>query len=132
MIEATSSATPISGLSVGGSNATILNISHLLFADDTIIFCDRDCEQMISLRFVLTWFEAVSSLRLGQELYFGYGTGGEHIQLLVGVLGCNFNSFPTTYLGLPLGVRFKDKAIWDPIIERFEKKTFRMEIQIPF
>ena len=46
----------------------------------------------------------------------------DNIQLLAGVLGCNIDSFPCTYLGLLLGARFKEKAIWDPIIGRFDKR----------
>jgi len=45
-----------------------------------------------------------------------------NIQLLAGALGCKIDIFRTTYLGLPLGAKFKEKAIWDPIIRRFEKK----------
>ena len=41
MIEAASTAGLISGFSVSPANAT-MSISHLLFADDTIIFCDND------------------------------------------------------------------------------------------
>ena len=46
----------------------------------------------------------------------------ENIQLLTGVLDCNIDSFPATYLGLPLGARFKEQAIWVLIIERLEKR----------
>ena len=45
----------------------------------------------------------------------------DNIQLLAGVLGCNIDSFPSTHLRLLLGARFKEKAIWDLIIGRFEK-----------
>lgn len=29
---------------------------------------------------------------------------------------------PTTYLGLPLGAKYKSKAIWNPVIIRVERK----------
>ena len=56
MIDAASSARLISGFKVGRSSATTMSVSHLLFADDTIVFCENDCEQMVNLRGVLTWF----------------------------------------------------------------------------
>ena len=122
MIEAGSSAGLVSGFSVGSGNAT-MSISHLLFADDTIIFCDNDCDQMVNLRCILTWFEAVSGLRVNLAKSSILPVGEvNNIQLLAGVLGCNIDSFPSTYLGLPLGAKFKEKAIWDPIIGRFEKR----------
>ena len=39
-------------------------MSHLLFANDTLIFCDADLEQVLFLSMILIWFEAVSSLKI--------------------------------------------------------------------
>ena len=38
------------------------------------------------------------------------------------MLGSKIDSFPLNYLGLPLGAKFKETAIWDPVIRRFEKR----------
>jgi len=35
---------------------------------------------------------------------------------------------PTSYLDLPLNARFTMKFIWEPIIDRIEKKTFGVEV----
>jgi len=66
MIGAASNAGLISGfcLSRPGSNVDELKVSHLLFADDTIVFCANDCEQIVNLRCLLIWFQAVSGLRI--------------------------------------------------------------------
>jgi len=74
MIEATSTTWLISGFSMGRSNAS-MSISHLLFADDTIIFCDSDCEQMVNLCCVLTWFEPMSGLRINLDKSHFYQWG---------------------------------------------------------
>ena len=36
----------ISGFKVGGRGREGLIVSHLLFVDDTLIFCDADVEQL--------------------------------------------------------------------------------------
>ena len=41
---------------------------------------------------------------------------------LVGILGCHTASLPMKYLGLPLGATYKETSIWNPIIERMEKR----------
>lgn len=38
-------------------------MSHLLFADDTLIFHDVDPDQILFPRLVFIWFEVVSSLK---------------------------------------------------------------------
>ena len=39
---------------------------------------------------------------------------------LVEILGCRESALPLKHLGLPLGASFKDKSIWNPILEKME------------
>ena len=45
-----------------------------------------------------------------------------NIELLVAVLGYKQGSLTMKYLGLPLGEKFKDMTIWNPILEKMERK----------
>ena len=45
-----------------------------------------------------------------------------NIELLVAVLGYKQGSLTVKYLGLPLGEKFKDVTIWNPILEKMERK----------
>ncbi len=52
----------IKGFQVGRTGNSSVNVSHLLYADDTILFCDAHPEQLLYIRMVLTCFEAVTGL----------------------------------------------------------------------
>ena len=46
----------ITGFSVGHQAVSALDVSHLLFADDTLILCGADSDQLWYLQGVFTWF----------------------------------------------------------------------------
>ena len=108
---------------MGNSEGRSLAGSHLLFANDTLIFCDADLDQILILCMILIWFEAVSGLKinLGKSELVPVGVV-HNIDLLLNVLGYKQGSLPMKYLGLPLGANFKDKTIWNPILEKMERK----------
>jgi hypothetical protein len=49
----------LSGFSVGSNSNGVINISHLLFADDTLVFCGTSPDHLLYLRMLLLSFEAV-------------------------------------------------------------------------
>ena len=111
------------GFSAGTVVSNPLMVSHLLFADDTLIFCGADSEQILNLRFVFTWFEVVSGLKINLSKSEIVPVGDvPHIEELVELLGCKQSVLPLQYLGLPLGTTFKETAIWNPVLERVEKR----------
>ena len=44
---------------------------------------------------------------------------------MLSVLGYKQGTLPMKYLGLPLGAKFKDKTIWNPILEKIERRLAR-------
>ena len=109
------------GFSVGNLNSAPLEVSHLLFIDDTLIFCEADPDHLFYLQSILVWFEATSGLRinLGKSELVQVGEV-PCIEELADILGCKTLKLPMKYLGLPLGAKFKSKAIWNPIVEKIE------------
>ena len=101
----------ISGFAVG-SVVDPLVVSHLLFADDNLIFCTADQVQIAHLRAVFSWFEAVSRLKVNLAKSEMVPVGVvPNLRSLVELMGCNIRSLPMTYLGLPLGANFNSKTI---------------------
>ena len=97
----------LSGFNVSASADRSLMVSHLLFADDTLIFCDANIDQMLILHMVLIWFEVVSGLKVNLGKSELVAVGAVHnMDLLVAVLGCMQGSLSMKYLGLPLGEKF--------------------------
>ena len=111
------------GFHVGLVNSTGICISHLFFADDTILFCDASREQLLSIWLTLTCFQSFTGLKVnvGKSEIVLIGKVS-NIQSLASILQCRVVSLPMTYLGMPLGTSYKTASIWNLILERMEKK----------
>ena len=48
------------GYKITNINDTEMHITHLLFADDTFVFCRDSSEEMVHLNWIVLWFEAIS------------------------------------------------------------------------
>ena len=77
------------GFSVGNLEGRSMAVSHLLFVDDTLIFCEADLDQILILRMIRIWFEEVSGLKinLGKSEFVPVGVV-HNIDLFLVVLGC--------------------------------------------
>ena len=97
-----------------------LTISHILYVDDTLHFCEADNDQLTFISWLLMWFEAMSGLKINlnksEIIPIGPVTNTEE---LASELGCKIGSLPTYYLGLPLGAKHNALSVWDLIEERF-------------
>ena len=111
------------GFHVGPSNPIGVRISHFLFADDTILFCDASRDQLLSIRLALTCFQVFTGLKvnMGKSEIVPVGEV-RNLDALATILRCRVGSLPMKYLGMPLGTPYKTASVWDPILERMEKK----------
>jgi hypothetical protein len=103
----------ISGFSVGSSGQDRVTIPHLLFANDTLVFCGANASQIRHLGALLVCFEAAAGLKVNlfKSVLVPVGLV-ENVGQLAGLLGCGYGEVPLKYLGLPLGASFKLKAMW--------------------
>ena len=100
-----------------------MNISHLLFVDDTIVFCEATKEHLTYLSWILFWFKVASGLRinLAKSEIFPVGEV-EEIEEMAVELRCRVGSLPSSYLGLPLGAHHKALSMWDGVEERMRRR----------
>ncbi|WMV40276.1 hypothetical protein MTR67_033661 [Solanum verrucosum] len=111
------------GFTLGKDPSTSVIVSHLLYADDTLIFCGADSQQVYNLNTTLMVFESISGLHINMIKSIIYPVNKvQNLEKFADILSCNIGSFPTTYLGLPLGAKFKSPEIWNGVIEKMEKR----------
>ena len=103
----------ISGCRIQGRGGMEINVSHLLFADDTIIFCEARQDHITYLSWILVWFEVASGLGINLAKSEVIPVGEvEDIEVLAMELGCKVGALPSVYLGLPLGAKHKTMAMF--------------------
>ena len=108
---------------MGATLGDRLEVSHLLYVDNTILFYDACPEQVTYLRWVLTCFEAVTGLRVNMSKSEMVSIGEvPNLSYLADILSCRLGTLPMTYLGMPLGSSFKALGVWNPIIEKVERR----------
>ena len=64
MLAAAIAAGQFSGFIVGNVIGSLMMVSHLLFADDTLVFCDADSNHITTLHGILSRFEEMSGLKI--------------------------------------------------------------------
>ncbi|XP_028068962.1 uncharacterized protein LOC114271546, partial [Camellia sinensis] len=106
------------GALVGGNG---LRISHLQFADDTIVFCEGDQEEVLNIKRVLRCFAVMSGLKINyhKSAVCGVGFQEDEIVGLAQRLNCLSKKLPFNFLGLPLGANPKRKSTWNPILDKW-------------
>ncbi|XP_039064616.1 uncharacterized protein LOC120209767 [Hibiscus syriacus] len=111
------------GLIVGCDEASV-NLSHLQFAYDLIIFCSASKTQVINVKRILHVFEVMSGLKLNlsKRKLFGINIDEEEVLQWANAVGCSAGHFLAEYLGLPLGAKRSSLLLWDPVVQNFYKR----------
>lgn len=77
-----------------------MEISHLLYADDSFVFCEAEVDQIRHLRAILTIFEAVSGLHVNwSKIFLQLVNDVLSLLSLAANIGCQVVALPTIYWG---------------------------------
>ena len=89
----------IKGVSFGSAE---VKVSHLQFADNTVIFCEYDKREVITIKRILRYFELISGLKINfsKSMLVGVNTSVSELQECAKLLKCKSGELPFSYLGL--------------------------------
>ncbi|KAK3219657.1 hypothetical protein Dsin_013627 [Dipteronia sinensis] len=111
----------IKGEDFGGKD---VHITHLQFADDTILFIKPEMEYVMNIKRIFKCFELASGLKVNFHK-FGVARVGYKVHmnsLWATALKCKAVSLPISYLGFPLGARPGSKVFWNTLVEKIETR----------
>ena len=99
-------------------------LTHLQYADDTLIFCEANTEALKNIKKALILFHLASGLQVNyhKSSLIGINTSSAWLNEAAASLLCKTGSVPFTYLGLPIGGNPSRLQSWDPIIEKIAKR----------
>ena len=101
-----------------------VEVSHLQFADDTLLFMEADHTYFLNLLKILKVFHSFSGLRvnLSKSALLGINTEAVLLQDLADLSSCELGDWPIKYLGLPLGGNPRQIDFWDPVVTKVGKR----------
>lgn len=80
-------------------------LTHLQFADDTLVFCKADLDSVANIRRVLRAFKITSGLKINchKTVLCGVCVDDAELNAYAEILRCRIQKLPIKYLGMPLG-----------------------------
>ena len=110
-----------SGVHIGDD----ISINHLQFADDTLLFCEKDVKQLDRLCTALFAFIYASGLKLNtsKSMLVGCHVDEHTFISTAGRYGWCRGAFPIIYLGMPLGGNPRRRIFWEPTLDKIRAKS---------
>ncbi|GKV35410.1 hypothetical protein SLEP1_g43679 [Rubroshorea leprosula] len=111
----------LEGVEVGSKG---FKVSHLQFADDTILFGSATKQNVWAMKGIMRSFELVSGLKVNfkKSQLMGIAVNEEWLDKMAWVLCCRKGNFPFKYLGVPIGGSHRKLHFWKPLVDVFSKK----------
>ncbi|KAL8522440.1 hypothetical protein ACS0TY_012552 [Phlomoides rotata] len=106
-------------ISVGHGN---IHISHLQYADDTILVGQVTIRNIWALKCILANFELLSGLQVNYSKcsLFGTNLDGDLLKGMASFLSFDVGAFPMSYLGIRVGADSGSSSIRDGVIQKMK------------
>ncbi|CAJ2651635.1 unnamed protein product [Trifolium pratense] len=110
------------GYSVG--ELSPMTVSHLQFADDTLLMGTKSWANVRALRAVLVLFESMSGLRVNfhKSMLVGVNIPDSWLGEAASALCCKVEKILFLYLGLPIGGDPRRLGFWEPVLDRLKNR----------
>jgi len=99
-------------------------ISHIQYADDTVIMIDGSERSISSLKLLLYCFEWLSGLKINyhkSDVYV-FGVDQERKEVLANMLNCRLGDWPMKYLRLPISEHKVGSHAFTGLVDKMRKK----------
>ena len=109
------------GIMLGDQGGTV---SHLQYADDTVIFVKNNSEPVSGVKRVLLGFEMLTGLRINfaKSTLYGFNSTVEELMEWSGIIGCKVGADSFNYLGPELAKSPYRVQFWDPLVSKVRRK----------
>jgi hypothetical protein len=100
------------------------SLTHLQYADDTILMCEGDERSIKNMKFLLYCFEWLSRLKINyhKSEVVTFGIGEEEEEKIANMLNCGVGRLPMKYLGFPISDSRLGVNAFKDIVEKMRRK----------
>lgn len=107
-------------------STTSEDLTHSQYADDTILFINKDFRLVSKVKEVMQCFQLLSGLKINfqKSKIYSHSKDQALIEKFVEVLGCKIGSRPLVYLGIQIGTSSRKKVFWSLLYKNFKENSF--------